>query len=293
MVKQQDILVNDQWEEKEGIPIRKGLSVSTAFSQESQDRLFETEKSSWWFQYRAKVITTVVKRFVENPASDCLWDVGGGNGFTAWKMQEMGYDVALLEPSFEACKNARIRGVENVFCGTLDEESIMDGALPGIMVLDVVEHIKDDRLFLSLINRKLAKGGCCIITVPAFMSLWSSNDVSAGHFRRYKIKELQKLCKELGFNILYQNYFMGFLYLPILVMRVWMVKLGIIKSTDRRSVEERRHISNTEHKKQSGLVGHILSFVENRELKKIERGKRVLFGSSIIMVVKNNNIEAD
>lgn len=272
------------WEDQDGILVnKKNRTENTAFSSAQQNNLYQIEDHSWWFQYRSKVILMMLESFFDR--SRQIVDVGGGNGYTTIKAEEAGYTVALMEPSREACVNAKKRGLTRIFCGTLDEEGIVDDTIEGVICLDVLEHIEDDRAFIKLINKKLIKGGVCLITVPAFMALWSSEDVEAGHFRRYKCEDLEKIAEAGGFDVIYINYFMSFLYLPILLFRVGLEKLGIIKKRDKRTAAEQERLTKLQFEERTGVVGYVLSVFETIEIKRL-KNKHVNKGSSIIMVLK-------
>lgn len=74
---------------KKGIWVRDyGQDTATKFSEEEQERLYALEDISWWFRYRAEVITYISRRFLSD--SSLVLDVGGGNGYTTLKMQEKG-----------------------------------------------------------------------------------------------------------------------------------------------------------------------------------------------------------
>lgn len=128
--------------------------ADTQFSAEAQDTLFATEDTSWWFQYRAQVLIDMAERYFVRETETL--DIGGGNGYTTSRMQEKGFRTALLEPSYEACRHAKARGISRVFCGTLDdfEEPILQ-----CMMLDVLEHIEDDAGFLRALRTKMSAGG--------------------------------------------------------------------------------------------------------------------------------------
>lgn len=192
----------------------------------------------------------------------------------------------MIEPSLRACANALKRGVKNIYCGTIDENSIRDGSVDQMMLLDVLEHISDHKKFMKLLRTKLILGGRCLVTVPAFPSLWSSEDEEAGHFRRYKRKELEMLAEECGFSVLYCNYFMEFLYLPILLVRVWMERLGLLKKSMERTREEQQRITKAQFEKRTGPVEWVLHFFQNRESKKIDKDKKIRFGSSLLIVLE-------
>lgn len=161
-----------------------------------------------------------------------------------------------------------------------------DHSADTLMLLDVLEHIEDDEKFLMLLHKKLKTGGKVIVTVPAFQSLWSSEDDAAGHFRRYRIQEIKQLFSNCGFNIEFASYFMGFLYLPILMIRVWLEKIGVLKKQGERTQKEREQIAQKQFKKRNGIVNATLMLFENRELKVLSKlqDAKIKFGSSIILI---------
>jgi len=82
-----------------------------------------------------------------------------------------------------------------------DITEIHDDSLDGIYLIDVLEHLEDDRAFLKSFFQKLKKGGRLFIYVPARMELFSAFDTKIGHFRRYHKKELKNKVKEAGFEV--------------------------------------------------------------------------------------------
>ena len=281
-----DILKSEKWlfNEKQSLYISVNNTVSTAFADEQQDELWDIEDDSWWFPYRAHVIIDKMERFFKK--NKLTVDVGGGNGYTSSKAKKAGYYTAVIEPTFSACRHAKQRGIDMVCCGTVANDSINDNSVDQILLLDVLEHIEDDKGFLELLYRKLTKDGKLLITVPAFMCLWSSEDVSAGHFRRYRINDLSKLLSDVGFEINYKNYFMSFLFLPILIIRVWFEKIGLLKPTQTRSKEESQEIAQSQFKKRKGLVSFVLNLFERIEKMLMKKSNSLFCGSSIIIVAK-------
>jgi hypothetical protein len=85
-----------------------------------------------------------------------------------------------------------------------------------VLLLDVLEHIQDEKSFLNLLRTYpfISETTFFIITVPAFQSLFSSHDVFLGHFRRYNKKSLKKLIDECGLSIVEQGYFFASLLIP-------------------------------------------------------------------------------
>lgn len=54
-----------------------------------------------------------------------------------------------------------------------------------VLLLDVLEHIKDDGALLRKLRRALRPGGQLVVKVPAFAWLYGAVDRAVGHRRRY------------------------------------------------------------------------------------------------------------
>ena len=132
-------------------------TTNTTFSNDVQDSLLELEDNSWWFIYRANVIIGLLDRFL-SPKKLTL-DIGGGNGYTSYIAQKRGYQIGIIEPSFEACKHAKARGIDEINCGSVTRDSVLDESIEQAMLLDVLEHIKNDGEFIKLLNTKMTRGG--------------------------------------------------------------------------------------------------------------------------------------
>lgn len=262
----------------------RGQEISTRFSEEEQEALYALEDTSWWFQYRSDVINHLAGKFLSKNL--LILDVGGGNGYTTMRMQERGYCMALLEPAYAACRHARDRGIHTVICGTLDRENVKDESVPQFLLLDVLEHIEDDVGFLKLMWQKLVPGGKILLTVPAFQVLWSSEDEAARHYRRYSVRQVGEAAAKSGFTVSYASYFFGFLFMPILLVRVGLEKIGVLKRSEKRTEEERKEIGRKQFQERKGLVRVVLSVLERNELRKLLKNQKVYFGSSILCILE-------
>ena len=276
----------EKWKEtNDGIYICEDEKPNTAFVEETQDKLFELEDNSWWFQYRSKIILSMMDRYFTK--NSFTLDIGAGNGYTSACAAHSGYMMGIIEPSISACRHAKMRGLSPILCGTVTEDSILDNTIDQALMLDCLEHIEDDNSMLQLLGKKIRKGGILLITVPAFMSLWSSEDDSAGHYRRYTCTELEKRVTAAGFNVLQSSYFMSFLYIPILFVRVWMERLGLRKRSFERSSEEQGRIYQRQFIAHGKLINSVLNGLEFMEQRWLEKKRKIGFGSSIILVAKN------
>ncbi len=70
------------------------------------------------------------------------------------------------------------------------DELPADARFDTILYVDVLEHIREDRLELITATKHLASGGVVIALSPAHQWLFSEFDSAIGHFRRYTKKTL-------------------------------------------------------------------------------------------------------
>jgi SAM-dependent methyltransferase len=68
-----------------------------------------------------------------------------------------------------------------------------------VVACEVMEHVDNDREFLTKLRHDLYDGGQLILSVPARMDFWSVHDVTAGHYRRYEQRDLRNLLTRTGF----------------------------------------------------------------------------------------------
>jgi ubiquinone/menaquinone biosynthesis C-methylase UbiE len=87
-----------------------------------------------------------------------------------------------------------------------------DNSLDGIVLLNVLEHIEDDRAALANVARILKPGGIAIIEVPAAPNLYDIYDRQLLHHRRYRMKELIQKVSGQGLRILARSHLGFFLY---------------------------------------------------------------------------------
>jgi len=233
---------------------------------------YEIEDQSFWFNYRNKIAFEVIKKY---SISGPVFDVGGGNGFVSNYLGNSGFETVLVEPGIDGCLNARARGLEYIINSDFDTAHFYPNSIPNICIFDVLEHVENQHQFLKTLHINMIPNGRLFITVPAFNSLWSEEDNQAGHYRRYRMKELQKLIVNYGFDVLYASYFFSFLVIPIFLFRTIPSKLGFYKISSEQS--KRQHLAKSKSNK---LLDILMKF----ELDKVKKSNKLFFGSSLLIV---------
>ena len=66
---------------------------------------------------------------------------------------------------------------------------------------NVLEHIKNDLQILISFRNKLKENGYIYLFLPAKKILWTKLDEVVGHYRRYEISDVKRLCKKSGYKI--------------------------------------------------------------------------------------------
>lgn len=165
----------------------------------------DLEDRHWWFQGRRSIVASLMKAN-NMPAGAKILDLGCGTGGNLAMLSQFG-DVLGAELDEQAAQLANERGIAPVVRGKLPDALPLEaGAFQCVTLLDVLEHIEDDRATLNAVNALLAPGGELLLTVPAFQFLWGPHDEAHHHQRRYRAHQLQELLQGAGFEISKLSY---------------------------------------------------------------------------------------
>jgi SAM-dependent methyltransferase len=233
------------------------------------DRL---EHEHWWFVSRRNIIETVLRSQLQSlgPHSQIL-DAGCGTGGNLDLLSSFGSHVTGLEMEHDAAEIARSKSGKAVYIGSLpDQLPFSDESFDLIVLLDVLEHIEDDRGALASLTAKLKPGGFLIITVPAFSFLWGSHDESHHHKRRYRLNELVGKMQQCNLRPKYASYFNTWLFPVIALVRTIQKRFRFIQKTDDLSMP-------------FPFLNRLLTGVMSSEKHILKRGK-LPFGVSIMAI---------
>lgn len=180
----------------------------------------EIEDRHWWFVGRRRVLRALVERLVA-PGGRII-DVGCGAGANLAALADR-YECLGIDTSAEAVGLARQRFPDVDFrCGRApDDLGEAARAADLFLLLDVLEHVADDRALLERLLAAARVGAQLLITVPADPRLWSRHDESFGHFRRYDRQTFAALLADLPARVELVSAFNARLYWPIRAARRW------------------------------------------------------------------------
>ena len=75
-----------------------------------------------------------------------------------------------------------------------------------VLLMDVLEHVDNDVALLEAYDVKVPHGTRVLITVPAFMFLWSGHDEFLVHKRRYTLTQLEKSVRNAALRVKHVTY---------------------------------------------------------------------------------------
>ncbi len=177
------------------------------------------EDRHWWFTGRRRIVAEMIRR-LDLPADARILDAGCGTGGNLPMLSTFGAPVGV-EYDAGAADLARARGI----C------PVVRGALPGAMpfapqsfrlitLLDVLEHLEDDRASLQALGALLAPDGQLLLTVPAFPFLWGPHDEEHHHHRRYRARGLRAVIAATGLRPRWMSYYNSSLFPAVAAVRL-------------------------------------------------------------------------
>jgi 2-polyprenyl-3-methyl-5-hydroxy-6-metoxy-1,4-benzoquinol methylase len=164
-----------------------------------------------WY-YRSKA--AALRRAVAGLTPQRLLDVGAGSGFfSRHLLSQSGAQSALcVDIGYDRDRDDQIGGKPVLYrrdCAMTDCDLVL--------MMDVLEHVDDDRGLLRHYAAKVPAGAHFLATVPAFRFLWSGHDVFLEHKRRYTLAEIEAAMRDAGLEIVRGAYFFGLVF-PLAAM---------------------------------------------------------------------------
>jgi SAM-dependent methyltransferase len=136
------------------------------------------------------------------PPGDVV-EVGAGAGMLLQELAARGFSCTAVEASPEARDLISTLGERSGRRIDVRESGADDwkGRFPLVMAFEVLEHIEDDGAAIAQWASWLAPGGTLLLSVPAHPRQWNAADVWAGHYRRYRKRDLERLVAGAGLQL--------------------------------------------------------------------------------------------
>ena len=171
-----------------------------------------TPATHWYYQAKIVPFKKAFRKYAVRPKT--IIDIGAGSGFFAQSIAQLDDNLTAIciDPNYESEwqeSNGKIKFVK----------STTDNSADIYLFVDVLEHVADDLALLKSYTDRAPSGAIVMISVPAFMSLWSPHDVFVEHFRRYRLREVQDLVSKANLEILESRYLFGSIF-PV----AWLVR---------------------------------------------------------------------
>jgi SAM-dependent methyltransferase len=184
------------------------------------EQMAKLDSSHWWFTARRRILDGLIERVVRPPNNARILELGAGTGHNLAMLSRFGtVEASELDPVARGIASERL-GREVKEAALPDLSMFPAESYDLIALLDVLEHVPDDKGSLAAIMTRLKPGGALLLTVPANPWMWSAHDVAHHHHRRYRKAEIEKLALEAGYEIELLSPFNSLLFPPIAAVRL-------------------------------------------------------------------------
>lgn len=201
---------------------------------QSRGELLQTNRHPWEIS-RVEIAKDILEKHKSQLEGKVILDIGCGDTFVVEQLSNFlpdslffAVDIAFTKEMIAVYEN-KLSNTNIKLFTTLDEsiDSLGKNEIGLVLLMDVIEHIEDDVLFLSdLSSRKeITQDTLMLITVPAFQSLFTSHDRFLGHFRRYTNNTLMTNLAKSGFSTIEIGYFY-FSLIPIRILQFLKEKIS-------------------------------------------------------------------
>jgi 2-polyprenyl-3-methyl-5-hydroxy-6-metoxy-1,4-benzoquinol methylase len=182
---------------------------------EAYRELFEKH---WWWRSRSELIAGKLRQLQPPSGWKQILDIGCGDGLFFDRLAEFG-EVEGVEPSADLVNPSNPHR-DRIYVCPFDANFRPNKQYSLILMLDVLEHLEDPVGALRHALDLLAAEGTLIITVPAFMALWTNHDVLNHHLTRYTKRSFGDVARQSGLGILEARYFYHWTFPAKLATRV-------------------------------------------------------------------------
>jgi len=176
------------------------------------DRMAELDSRHWWYRARREILERLIETRVRPPEGARILEIGCGTGHNLAMLGRFGtIDAVEMDDAARAVASERLgRPARMATLPALD--GVKRGAYDLVALLDVLEHVEEDRASLTSMAGLLRPGGRILLTVPAHPWMWSAHDLVNHHKRRYTKRGLRETIEGAGLKVELLSYFNSLLF---------------------------------------------------------------------------------
>ena len=167
--------------------------------------------SHWYYVHKSQVLLAEIGRFASRITT--IVEVGAGSGFFCREVRKQYQCTAFcIDPNYSDDQIGLHDGITYT-------RQPPNSAGDLYLLIDVLEHVPDDKTLLQQYVDQAKPGATFAIPVPAFMALWNPHDEFLEHYRRYRLAEIEGAVLGCGLQVLHSRYFYGLAFAPPFAIR--------------------------------------------------------------------------
>ena len=221
------------------------------------EQMAQLDSRHWWFTARRRILDGVIERIVKPPKDARILELGAGTGHNLAMLSRFGsVEASELDPVARELASERL-GRPVVEAALPDLSMFPEASYDLIALLDVLEHVPDDKGSLEAIRELLKPGAALLLTVPINPWMWTAHDVAHHHHRRYRKREIRTLAERAGYQIGLISPFNSLLFPPIAAVRLAGKLTGKDDSDDAMPSAPVNRILDTIFGLERSLIGRV------------------------------------
>jgi ubiquinone/menaquinone biosynthesis C-methylase UbiE len=220
-----------------------------------------------------------LKHQLRNPSKNTVvLEVGCSSGFLLQELMEDWPQSLVIGADYirgPLCRLAERLPALPLMRFDLVKCPLPSASVDAVVLLNVLEHIEDDRAALQQVMRILKPGGLAVVEVPSGPHLYDVYDKYLHHFRRYTLTDASTKLEQAGLRVIHRSHLGFFVYPAFAMIKRRNRRFLNATEEEQRSVVE-RSISQT---KNSPVLGWLSAFEE-----KVGKHVSYPFGIRCVMV---------